>query len=285
MSMPTTRVAVVRHFDASPAGAKRRFAWLLWLPLLAALVSLILLDRTRLDVVISSWFYDEATGTWPFLHAEPWRTIYFYGEIPALAMGLAGLLLAVFGMASSRCAPWRRCGVFLCLGVVVGPGVLVNCVLKPYVGRPRPAEIQQFGGAYEFRPVFAAPLQRQGASFPSGHAAMGFALLIPAFVFLNRRRRWSNTLFWMGMSVGLLVGATRIVQGRHFASDVLGAFAVVYATAIICYFAVRPDRSFRVQQQAETAGPSFPFSANATSLLRKRAAFTAGRPRTAAFVR
>jgi lipid A 4'-phosphatase len=58
--------------------------------------------------------------------------------------------------------------IFLLFALGLGPGLLVNGVLKSYWGRARPYDVIQFGGKKEFTPAFAHPISAQVTvpSFP-----------------------------------------------------------------------------------------------------------------------
>ena len=54
---------------------------------------------------------------------------------------------------------------------------------------------------------------------------MVFALLAFAFVVPPR---WRRPTFWIALAAGLVAGWARIVQGAHFASDIIFAGLVTY---------------------------------------------------------
>jgi membrane-associated PAP2 superfamily phosphatase len=108
---------------------------------------------------------------------------------------------------------------------------LVNVVYKEHWGRPRPEHVTAFGGDRPFLRVLQ-PGSEPGHSFPSGHAAAGFYLIGPAFLIYRRRPRLAAALFVMGLMAGTTIGLGRIIQGRHFASDVLWSAGIVYFTAL-----------------------------------------------------
>ena len=61
-----------------------------------------------------------------------------------------------------------------------------------------------------------------GKSFPSGHAAMGYVLVLGTCLVSPRRSPWLRGLVLGGaLAYGSLLGATRVIQGGHFLSDVL----------------------------------------------------------------
>lgn len=176
---------------------------------------------TDIDRNLSARFYQAAAPPgWFLKDALPWRWLYRYGEYPGILMAL-GAFLALCGSIWRRTrARYRRHCLVLILSVALGPGVLVNGLLKPYWGRPRPRHIVQFGGKQSFRPWWRPAGPGGGQSFPSGHAAMGYVLISGATLIACRRvwlRRWAlaGTLGY-----GTLMGLTRIVQGGHFLSDV-----------------------------------------------------------------
>jgi membrane-associated phospholipid phosphatase len=111
----------------------------------------------------------------------------------------------------------------------LGPGLVVNTVLKDHWGRARPLQIEQFGGSRAFTPAPLPAAQcARNCSFPSGHAALGFSLLAFALLLPPGAARRLATAAALG--VGVLVGLARIAQGAHFLSDVVYAGLVVYGT-------------------------------------------------------
>lgn len=121
----------------------------------------------------------------------------------------------------------RRQIAFLILAFVIGPGLLIDATLKEHSGRARPWAVQEFGGEQRFTPALRISDQcTDNCSFPSGHAAAGFAVSAFGLVVRGRwRRRW----FAAGIALGTASGAVRIMQGGHFLSDVVFSF---YFTAL-----------------------------------------------------
>jgi lipid A 4'-phosphatase len=122
----------------------------------------------------------------------------------------------------------RRHLIYLLLALALGPGLLVNVVLKDHWGRARPDQIERFGGTRRFTPAFVISREcDRNCSFVSGHASVGFSLVSIAFL-LRRHRKKSVAL---AISYGFLIGFIRILQGSHFASDVVFSFFAVYVVA------------------------------------------------------
>ncbi|MEU2348815.1 phosphatase PAP2 family protein [Modestobacter sp. NPDC049651] len=130
---------------------------------------------------------------------------------PGLSWVRGLVYLPVLVWLAVRRAWWTAAWVLLAVALV-SP---LTSALKELVGRPRP----QFadGGA------------RYGSlSFPSGHSS-GVAALVCAGLVLAwpllapaARRAWTAA----GIALALLVGATRLWLGVHFASDVVGGWCV-----------------------------------------------------------
>jgi len=133
----------------------------------------------------------------------------------------------------------------------LGTGVVVNAILKENWGRPRPVDIQTFGGAGTFEPALHPSNQcNSNCSFVSGHAATGFTLLALGLLGAPAtRRRW---LLW-GLAAGLSTGALRIAQGGHFLSDVLFSGLVIWLCGAALrtgylYLRARRQRRLRLAQ-------------------------------------
>jgi len=209
------------------AGPQARPFWLLG----AGFAALLLLSAAQpFDLWISAWFYRPSLQAWPWRAALPWRWLYRYGAYPALllaAAALAGLLGSIWRPAWRR---YRRAWLVVVLTVALAPGLLVNGILKPWWGRPRPRQVTDFGGTRAYRPWWRPGGPGAGKSFPSGHAAIGYALAAGTCLIACRRSRLRSIVLAGTVAYGTLVGCARIVQGGHFASDIFGAGVVTFGT-------------------------------------------------------
>lgn len=133
----------------------------------------------------------------------------------------------------------RKSIIFLSAVFVLAPGVVVNGVLKEHVGRPRPADIVEFGGTKNFQPPFKISNEcSSNCSFVSGHAAFAFAFMVFGLFFRNFKRK---AVLFSGFIFGSVVGFVRIYQGRHFFYDVLFAFFFTWLTITLIYQFFYPD--------------------------------------------
>lgn len=211
--------------DAVKACFLRR-VWPVW-----AMLALVLVFEVwpGLDLWVSARFYQPGVG-FPLDHNALVQASYWlFARLHFLLLPLLlWLWLASWFWRRRAERGVRRHLLFLLLVLVLGPGLLVNEVVKRESGRARPITVEQFGGAARFTPPFLFTDQcRSNCSFVSGHAALGFYFLALAWVF--RDRRW----LWFGLALGALVGAGRIVQGAHFLSDVVFSLAFVYLSAMV----------------------------------------------------
>lgn len=174
---------------------------------------------------------------------------------PLLLFGGLALLHAGrrLGWIAARYAPDGRSLAFLALSLALGPGLLVDGVLKEHVHRPRPVQIREFGGRLDFQPFYRlAGACPRNCSFPSGEAAAGFWLAAPASLApLSLRPVLTAAALIFGVATGLL----RMSFGAHFLSDVLCGglitLSVVAALRRLFRLAPKPKRA----SQAGLASP------------------------------
>ena len=195
----------------------------------AAVAAVVFSLWPQIDLYLSGMAYEAGSGFVGNRYLVI-RVIYDSARwltIAALLLGL-GLLLGSFVKGWRGPWPRRGIGAFLLLSLLLGPGLMVNSVLKEYWGRARPHQVVDFGGSKPFTPALqpAANCERN-CSFVSGHSAIGFwwlalGLAWPAW-------RWRALL--LGVVLGGMLGLTRIMQGGHFTSDVVFSFLVVWGTA------------------------------------------------------
>lgn len=228
-----------------PRRAFRSTQWaIIYIPLGLLLLGTILFRWTDWDLRIQRLFYEPGNG-WTWADHPLAVFLYDYGTIPALSAGILGGLIWAAAWFKPAFKPFSRAGLFAGLLLAVGPWLLVNEVFKEHFGRPRPREIRQFGGDQEFHRLWQPGIPHEGASFPSGHASMGFYWL-GLFVFYHRGRPTRAKIFLAaGLAHGCLMGFGRMVQGAHFASDVLWSAGFDYLTALGLYYGLKlkPEHS------------------------------------------
>jgi lipid A 4'-phosphatase len=204
----------------TPGWLWRHRLWMLGLGFLLVLLLATLLD---MDPRLSGYFYDPtAAQRWFLKMSVPWLWLYRYGELPTWMLAIGAAVVWGVSLRRRTWVCYRRACALIVLAVVLGPGLLVNGVLKPLWGRPRPAQADLFGGSRPYQPWWHPGHIGGGRSFPSGHAAMGYVLVLGTCLVPPRRSAWLRGLVLGGaLAYGSLLGVTRIIQGGHFLSDVL----------------------------------------------------------------
>jgi lipid A 4'-phosphatase len=149
----------------------------------------------------------------------------------------AALLFAVLLWLGDRVVPGPRLNrpsgrqvLFLVLSLALGPGLIVNGILKEWWGRARPSDIVPFGGEATYSPPWMIADQcATNCSFVSGHAAMGFWVVAFALLVPRPVRGWAVVA---ALLFGTVVGGARIVVGGHFLSDVVFAGVITVAVTV-----------------------------------------------------
>jgi len=221
----TDPIAETKRADM-PNLLKRHLDWVSFL-----LLAILFVAVPQIDLTVSSWFYDPTRGEWAGSDDAIATSVYGifrylpYFLVPVLLFSvLAGFLPG--GPDKSN----RRLLTFLLVTLLAGPGILVHSVFKESFDRARPKNVEQFDGRKSFTPAFVVSdsCSKGCNSFVSGHAAMGFWFMTLGWVFSSRK--W----FWAGVATGIILSATRIIQGGHFLSDTLFAGFVCYFTFRLC---------------------------------------------------
>lgn len=198
------------------------------LPLVLLLAGSLLIWGTDADLRLAGAVY--ASGGWPGNGNAFWEFVYSHASYPAFVLVGLGVIILVAGFFVPRLAAERKAALFLVLLLVLGPGLVVNALLKDNLGRPRPIDVQEFGGDFPYAQFWQHGISHDNRSFPSGHASVAFYLFAPWFILRGRRRVAAACWLAGGLGYGLLVGIGRMLQGGHFLSDVLWAGGLVYLT-------------------------------------------------------
>ena len=222
---------------------------------LLLVVTTVLFGELDLDRKIQSQFYCSDRG-WFLKETQPWRFIYRYGTIPGLVLTLAALIGFCHTYVTNCCPQWRRSLLLVVLTTVIAAGFLVNGTLKTFWGRPRPKQVTEYGGQFEYRHIYDPGAPGMGKSFPCGHATMGFIFV--TFLFFHTSPRW---LIWggtlLGLGYGTLVSIGRMVQGAHFATDAIWALGLVVIISTLLHYATLHIPALYGQQKSplsRTAG-------------------------------
>ncbi len=153
---------------------------------------------------------------------------------------LAALILGLWAGGPVLGLSGRVSGYVVTL-YLLGPGLLVDGILKRFWGRARPADVIEFGGMQRFTPPHEIADQcSRNCSFVSGEVAGAVALCI-ALLVMRRAvggsvRPWLSRLWLCGaFALPLVVAAQRVAAGRHFLSDAIFATLFVLMIAALLF--------------------------------------------------
>lgn len=211
-----------------------------------ALVTALFLLFPGIDLWAAGLFWRPGAGFF-LSHWPPVRAVYV--GVPYLVDAIIVAVIALWLVSLGRGRPlWRidgRAAAFLLLALALGPGLVVNAVLKDHWGRARPAQVEQFGGTQRFTPApLPADQCARNCSFPAGHPAMGFYLVSFALLVPERKRR--RAAIAGAIAVGAAFGLARMAQGGHFLSDVVfSGFIVSGLSWLLHRLIVADDRLTR----------------------------------------
>lgn len=208
---------------------------LLLLPALTALIGV-----TGADLALQQACFVAGKG-WIYGNQQPWRILYRAGMFPSFACAIVATMVLVTGFFWARAYVYRKGALFLLLFMLLGPCLVGSETFKQQWGRPRPSQLQIFGGNRQFHQAWERGEAGRGASFPSGHAALAFSMIWPFFLWRRSAPALARVGFAAGACYWFLMGIARMVQGAHFASDVVWSAGIVYMLGLALYYLLRLD--------------------------------------------
>jgi lipid A 4'-phosphatase len=241
--------ADLHTMSPSPAAAQHprplhllRGAVPVWLLAVVGALSLLFVLLPQVDLAISGWFA-RGTAGFPLQHHPVLDVVNDNVLRTSRGAGVLLLALVAAGFVLPRGA-WparhRRMLAFLLVSLALGPGLVVNTLLKDHFGRARPVHVEQFGGTHHYTPAFVPADQcERNCAFVSGHTAAATMPVAGYFVAATRRRR----RLWLagGLALGAAVGLVRVAVGAHFLSDVvIGMFITWVACALAAAVLLAP---------------------------------------------
>ena len=222
----------------------------------------LIISSFNLDIKVQKLFYqaNSSSSVW-FMKENPfWQFGYHYGTLPAILLTFAALIGLILSWIKPKIKNYRRYFWLIILTLFIGPGLVVNAVFKDHWGRPRPRQVQQFGGRWEFKQIWQPGTPGKGKSFPCGHCSMGFFFITLYYVFKRKRKVLASSSIAFSIALGLFIGFARISQGGHFLSDVLWSWGLTYLAATILYYFVLkiPDLELKSDADQTTNVPIKP---------------------------
>lgn len=195
---------------------------------LIAAITAINVIGPNIDLELSRLFYDPTIRMFPSKHNPIIMNLRDNGAISVLVC-LVCCILAAIRIVTSR-VPFIsiRSAISLTASLVIGPGIVVNLLLKNYWGRFRPDETVEFGWIHPYTDWWIWGNCRGNCSFVSGEVAAVAWLFGPAML-LTGPLRLAALLITSIFTV--FISLARIASGKHFLTDTL--FAVVIVIGIL----------------------------------------------------
>ena len=202
-----------------------------------------------LDIATAKLFFDGAQFP---IATNPWVNALRNALIWAEDGGF--VLVVVFAFASRKRPILNlhpRDWAFQALVFLLGPGLIVNGLLKRQWGRARPFMTQDFGGNAQFSTAWEFADQcARNCSFVSGEAAGATALTISLCLVLRANRHLMAPLVYqMGVGAALLLPLVtawqRMAAGRHYLSDVVISIMLVALLAALLHWLLAPKAALK----------------------------------------
>jgi undecaprenyl-diphosphatase len=169
------------------------------------------------DIDLAQWFAERRTNTWNSL-----SLVGSYVAETATVLVIAGIALVVLAIRRA----WAQFGLLVVAMTCEGATYLVATY---FVSRNRP-------------PVPRLESLINSDSFPSGHTAAAVALYGSLCIIvwsLTDNRVWRAVFLVLVVLAPIVVAASRMYRGMHFASDVVAGFLIGSGCIIVAYVAVR----------------------------------------------
>lgn len=168
---------------------------------------------------------------------EFWRDVLWNLTLIVFAVTVAATLRAAIRakpVAGLAVQDWA----YFAAVFAMGPGLVVNLLLKEFWGRARPYQTTIFGGQKQFTPPWDMTDQcLRNCSFVSGEVsgttAMAVVMVVAAWHLRDRLSRWAFGLIVIAAPVLVILSALqRISAGRHFLSDAILAVLFTLLVAV-----------------------------------------------------
>jgi membrane-associated phospholipid phosphatase len=195
---------------------RRLLGWVAAISALLLALGLLAADRPLAQWVHASGIENARVFEWGLLALDTLFGLHLWFWLA----GCTALAIGVAGVAWRRPAHWPR--VFLAAGIVQIATLHTMILGKTHFGRLRPSQVFESGDWSQLWFI-------GGGSFPSGHSAFYFGLLLPLAAACPIR--WLRALL---LAIPVFVALARIDLARHFLSDVAASalIAAVYALIV-----------------------------------------------------
>jgi lipid A 4'-phosphatase len=207
------------------------FAGLVLIVLAAGIAAAAVAIDPALDLQIAGWFQTPGVKA-ALTPLYPWFDTLRDCNVAlssAFVIVAVGTLIIKLIWPRQRTLMSLRTALLVIFTFALAPALLVNSILKPYSGRPRPAAVVELGGTQRFVQWWDFSGECDGnCSFVSGEASGAYALLAPAAA---APMPWRTVAIAAVVVYGTAIGVMRMAATGHFATDIV--FAGVFTALIV----------------------------------------------------
>ncbi len=230
--------------------------WLeLYIIFAVSLAAVVLFRNGWLDFQLAEQFFfaDTPHNHWPTQFFWLWDIFYQMGYPSVIISGAVALLLFVAGFFQDTYRQFQSRALYCLIIILIGPGLVVNLILKDHWGRPRPREVIEFNGDYQYQPPWVRTNTGK-KSFVCGHCSAGYMFFSLYFVLSKGR----HIALILTLVYSILMGLARMSAGGHFISDIVWSGIVVFFLCWIFYYILfREFKAMPENQQSALKTHSF----------------------------
>jgi membrane-associated PAP2 superfamily phosphatase len=218
-----------------PTDGKFWLHHVLW-PLVFILFALIFLEHQQMDIMISTYFFDQESKNFPLTNDFLFKNIlHAYGNYPARIV-FVGIIVFAIATIKSKYRSYR--GISLYLLSSLGASAAVTVLIKMSSSHYCPWDLQIFNGKYPLLGLFdSLPAGLEpGRCWPSGFVIGAFCLFAFYFISLGRTKRSTSILLLLGILVyGNLLGIVQVMRGAHLFSHHLWTGVICWYVSLFCF--------------------------------------------------
>lgn len=186
----------------------------------AAVVTVAMLMGVEVDLRVAQFFFDPSRNRFPG-DSHSVGIFREKGFVALATCGAAIIIAVVTRLLRKKEVVSMRAVLFLVSTLVLGPGLLVNGILKEHWDRPRPAQVKQFGGKLDYVNWWdPRGTCTRNCSFVSGEVSSAAWMFAPAML---APPQWQVAAYAAASVFTVIISVARMVPGRHFLTDALFA--------------------------------------------------------------
>lgn len=190
--------------------------------------------NTSIDLIIQRLFFDESLNSFT-LKQNLLVEKYLYHGLKTVAYigGFASIIWLIHKIRTNTGTSTNRPYIAALVATISTP--LVITMLKRLTNIDCPWSFSEFGGSLTYINAmdFFTKKSVIGQCFPAGHAAGGFVWLSWAIIFHKHSPLLAKGMLLIGLTLGILMGISRMAQGAHFLSHTVATVMVIWLITLI----------------------------------------------------